>query len=160
MLRWRNIDPDRSVGEKSNWGKFIYYFFLLLLLTIPGSVLFKLTTSNGFALGILLYPLLITVFVFFNYFTLMNKKTWQKEAIHKNDQLEFWIVATVYTLIIGLQALWDYFYSGAVQSWLISTIFFIFLLVRSYTKYRINYEPKMVGTRNYDPFKNKITSRK
>lgn len=146
----------RDLKNCANAGKFFYYLFFLLVVIVPGSILFKGVTADGFAYGILIYPLFFLVFTVLNVFTRMNKNTWK--GYTRADQAEFWIVALVYTLVMGLQALADYFYSSAVQSWLWSFIFLVFLIGRAAIKSRNRNDPeyKLVsdpGRRDWDPFK-------
>ena len=147
MLRFRDL------SKCQNFGKFVYYFFFVLLLIVPGSILFKAVTGTGFAYGILLYPLFFVVFVGLNVLTKVNRLTWQRYTT--GEQAEFWIVALVYTLVMSLQALGDYLYSSAIQSWLWSLIFLVFLLVRAGIQYRQKKLVNYPGTRNWDPFKHK-----
>lgn len=147
MLRFRDL------SKCQNAGKFVYYFIFVLLITVPGSILFKAVTGNGFAYGILIYPLFFLLFVGLNVLTRVNRVTWQSYTTM--EQVEFWIVALMYTLIIGVQALGDYFYSSAIQSWLWSLIFLIFLVIRLIIKVRLENKPPVQdpGKRDWDPFK-------
>jgi hypothetical protein len=146
MLRFRDLFrlPSLKVG------RFILYSLLLIIIAGVGTMLFGYELADsGFKLGVF-FSLGLTVFVVAGLFCFKaHKKTWQSYS--SMQQWEYWLTTLVFTTVISVQAAFDYLYSGAIQSWLWSFVFLVYLFVRALYRYRVyGYVHSPEG---YDPFK-------
>ena len=101
--------------------RFIFYTIMTLFLIAP-ALLYPLV-SGSFQYGVLLYPFIQLVFILIIWF-------YEKEFRKENFQTEFWFTFWFFSLVINFSNLFDYFYSGPIQSWFISTLFLYYLFLR------------------------------
>ena len=101
--------------------RFIFYVVITLFFVAP-ALLYPLV-SGSFQYGILIYPFiqLVLIGIVWLYNSLFAKEEFQAE---------FWFTFWFFSLVINFSNLFDYFYSGSIQSWFISTLFLYYLFLR------------------------------
>lgn len=146
MLRFRDLFrmPVLRVG------RFVFYLFIVFLLCVPGTAIHSLTVgASEFPIGILLYAPIAIVSVGFMVLFPVHKRRWHDYT--SAQQWDYWLTALGFTVVIGTQTAFDYLQSSAIQSWLWSFVFAVYLFARAVYRYRTYgyvYSPE-----GYDPFK-------
>jgi hypothetical protein len=105
--------------------RFVYWVLMLILVASPAT-LYRVKIGT-FPLGILVYPFLQGAFLWIaNRFA--PAETW---AGYRRSQVrEYWFTIWLFSLAINIQNMFDYFYSSAVQSWIWSGLFGVYLIIR------------------------------
>jgi len=136
LLAWKDAWRGHS-------GRFWFYAFFLIFLMLPAVQYMLVVGTDEFKLGVLLMPFIviavICVFVLIQDSLIKRgkerKRTCSMESPWGNYpinlQREFWITASVFSLVMYLQELIpSWLYSSAVQTWLVSGVFAIYLGLR------------------------------
>ena len=102
--------------------RFFFYVIIMFLMLLPVS-LYAIQLGN-FNMGILAYPFIQLIFI-----GIIFLKEGRKEF-----QTELWITLWLFSLVINVSNMFDYLYSGSIQSWFISVLFLYYLILRKVIK--------------------------
>lgn len=153
----------RLLAWKDAWrghaGRFWFYALFLIFLVLPAVQYQVVVGEDDFQLGVLLMPF-ITIIVIAIFVAIQDACTkprkkkkinrltrqitiytgssfqspWKEVGYTVAQQREYWITASVFILVIYLQELIpSWLYSSAVQTWLVSGVFAIYLFLRKKT---------------------------
>lgn len=118
------VFPAPRLIRPGNWKAIVYYWVMYLLMIAPGTM--YVLYVNGFPLGIFLYPFIIGIIILLFEFTPCRPSNrWPK-----TNRVEYWLTAWIWTLVLGIQNMWCYAASSAVQTWIYTGFFVIYLMWR------------------------------
>lgn len=121
LLNFQNINPDND----SAWHpwRFILYGLSYLAAIAPGASILGIRTglNDEIPLGLILYTPIFVAGMLPIVLATSHWEWWPRWA-------EYWITGLVFTIIMGVQHIWDYLYSRAIQSWVYAVAFLLYLL--------------------------------
>lgn len=118
FVRWADA------WDKNKRGSF--WFYLVIGILMLGSIAIYPLELGSLRFGILIYPVILFVFIIV---------IWLREGEH--FYAEFWLTFLAFATAINVSNLFDYLYSGPIQSWLISLVFLFYLFVRFVARFLI-----------------------
>lgn len=110
--------------------KFWYYVWSFAFVNFGFFFLYGLEVGDGFRLGVLLAPFIQGIFILLTAAT-EPWPTWEGYG----PKWRFWLAFWPLSLALNISNLFMWFFSGAIQAWLISGIYFIILLIIAQVKW-------------------------
>lgn len=105
--------------------RFWFYVFSFVLVNSGFYFLYGTEVGDGFRLGVLIsffiqgFFILITVW-------LQPRMTWANYT--RQEQIEFWLLPYILSVALNISNLFNWFFSGAIQVWLLTGIYFLSIL--------------------------------
>jgi hypothetical protein len=126
LLGWTFITlyPGKAFVEWRQWRTGRFWFYLIVGILMMASGFLYPLIFGSFYFGVLMYPVLHTVFVVVIW-------VYEEGCIKKGRfYAGFWLDFLLFSFAISVSNLFDYAYSGPIQSWFISAWFLVYMFLR------------------------------